>query len=396
MGIRVGVCGCGSFATGFIPLFNAHPLVEETTLCDLDPQKLTAASERFGIPATCPSLDELCGLDVDAIAIITQHWLHAPQAVQALNAGKHVYSAVPTGQSVDEIEELVMTVEATGLTYMLGETSYYYPCTIYCRERYLAGDFGDIVYGEAEYYHDWDHGLYDVMKSRCGEKWLEMAGNPPMYYPTHSTSMISSVTGAYMTHVSCLGFVDAHEDGVYQYEGSIYANPYSNESALFRMSDGSMCRINEFRRIGHPGTVRMSLHGTLGSYEEQANGSVWVTKNAADTTDVTDLLATVGIPASEVEGPMGKVTSADGTHSSASKAHDLARLPEEFIGLPNGHNGSHQFLVDDFVKACVTGETPPNNIWDAARYMVPGLVAHESAMRGGELLEVPDFGAAPE
>ena len=48
------------------------------------------------------------------------------------------------------------------------------------------------------------------------------------------------------------------------------------------------------------------------------------------------------------------------------------------------------------MKACVTGETPPNNIWDAARYMVPGLVAHESAMRGGELLEVPDFGAAPE
>jgi len=92
---------------------------------------------------------------------------------------------------------------------------------------------------------------------------------------------------------------------------------------------------------------------------------------------------------------MGKVTSADGTHSSASAVQDVSRLPREFIGLPNGHNGSHQFLVDDFVQACVEGNMPPNNVWDAARYMVPGLIAHESAQRGGELLEVPDFGDPP-
>ena len=74
----------------------------------------------------------------------------------------------------------------------------------------------------------------------------------------------------------------------------------------------------------------------------------------------------------------------------------MERLPKEFVGLPNGHCGSHQFLVDDFVQACLTGTTPPNNVWQAARYCVPGLVAHESALRGGELLEIPDFGAGKE
>jgi hypothetical protein len=67
-------------------------------------------------------------------------------------------------------------------------------------------------------------------------------------------------------------------------------------------------------------------------------------------------------------------------------------LPREFAGLPNGHNGSHQFLVHDFVTACVTGQRPPNNVWDAARYLIPGLVAHESALQGGALMEVPDLG----
>ena len=395
MGIKVGICGVGAFADSFIPLFNAHPLVDEVTLCDLDADKLRAKSERFGIPRTCPSLDELCEQDVDAVAIITQHWLHAPQAVQALKAGKHVYSAVPAAHSMAEIGELVATVEETGLLYMIGETSYYYPCTLYCRQRHQIGHFGRIVYGEAEYYHDWDHGLYDVAKWRGGEKWMELAGGPPMYYPTHSTSMIISVTEAHMTHVSCLGFVDDHEDGIYRAEANIWGNAFSNEAALFRMSDGSICRINEFRRIGHPGTVRMSLHGTLGSYEEQANAKVWVTKDAAEMQDVTQLLACTGVPASQVEGEMGKVTSADGTHSSASAVHEVSRLPKEFIGLPNGHNGSHQFLVDDFVRACVEGNMPPNNVWDAARYMVPGLIAHESAQRAGELLEVPDFGDGP-
>ncbi len=312
MGIKVGMCGVGAFANSFIPLFKAHPLVDEVILCDLDAEKLREKSETFDIPATCPSLDELCRTDVDAVAVITQHWLHAPQAIQAMRAGKHVYSAVPAAHSLDELTDLVTTVEETGQVYMIGETSYYYPCTIYCRERFQAGDFGRIVYSEAEYLHDWDHGLYDVAKWRGGEKWLETAGGPPMYYPTHSTSMIISVTGAYMTHVSCQGVVDVEDPHIYGPDSNIWGNAFSNETALFRMSDGSACRINELRRIGHPGTVGMSLYGSLGSYEEQANAKAWVTKDRAQTEDLSELLACTGVPAAEVSGEMSHVTSADG------------------------------------------------------------------------------------
>ena len=99
MGIRVGVCGTGAFARHFIPLFKAHPAVDQVVLCDLDAEKLRENAERFEIPDTCPSLDALCALDVDAVAIITQPHLHGPQAVQTLKSGKHVYSAVPSAVS---------------------------------------------------------------------------------------------------------------------------------------------------------------------------------------------------------------------------------------------------------------------------------------------------------
>ncbi len=296
---------------------------------------------------------------------------------------------------MDEIRNLVQAVEQTGNIYMIGETSYYYPEVIYCRQQFQKGAFGKVVYAEGEYYHDWDHGLYDVAKWRGGENWRDTAGVPPMYYPTHSTSQIVSVTDAYMTHVSCQGFVDTHEDGIYAPNANLWHNCFSNESALFKMSDGSCARINEFRRIGHPGTVRMAMFGTAGSFEHNNAGAVWLTKNRSEKENL-DTLLTCRRPSSHIQSDMDKVTADDGTHHSAAPIHPVHRLPAAFKGLPNGHNGSHQFLVDDFVRACLAKKIPPNNVWDAARYVIPGLIAHESSKRGGELLAIPDLGNAPE
>lgn len=401
MPLSLGIVGVGAFAQCFIPLFKAHPLVGRVTLCDLDAKKLAENAAKWGIDRTCPSLDKLLETDVDAVAIITQHWLHAPQAIQALKAGKHVYSAVPTGVTLQEIRDLERTVRETRKVYMIGETSYYYPAPVYCRKRLAAGDFGRIVFGEAEYYHDFDHGMMDVLKWRCASLGLDIrkqGGDPPMHYPTHSTSMIISVTGAHMTHVSCQGYVDREPDTLFNPDVNIWQNAFSNESALFRMSDGSSARINEFRRVGHPGTVRMTLFGTRGSFEENCAGPIWVNKKWDERQRLDDLLSCAGVPAKNVNsgaGGMEKVDSRDGTHMGAAKVHDLARLPREFLGLPNGHNGSHQFLVDDFLRACDEKRLPPNHVWNAARYAIPGIVAHQSALRGGELLQVEDLGVAP-
>jgi len=392
MSIKVGVCGTGAFAQCFIPLIKAHPAVSSVTLCDLNEQKLRENADRYEITSTCPSLDELCQSDVDAIAIFTQHTLHGPQAAQALRAGKHVYSAVPSAITIEEMTEIVRAVEETGNIYMIGETSYYYPSALYCRDRYRKGEFGHVVYAEAEYYHDFDHGMYEVNKWRFGDDWKKYAGAPPMHYPTHSTSMVVSVTGAYATHVCGMGFVDREDDGVFREEANVWGNVFSNETALCKMSDGSTARINEFRRIACGGE-RINMYGTLGSYEEQTGSRAWVTK-FDPFVDLTELLACRAIPAHEITGDMAKVTDAN-THTGVSPIHPVHLLPKEFLGIPNGHNGSHQFLMHEFITSCENRTLPQNNVWQAARYLLPGLVAHESAKLGGVLMEVPDFGDAP-
>jgi predicted dehydrogenase len=382
MGLKIGVCGVGRFAPSFVQLFHFHPLVDEVVLADLVAERTREQVDKYGIKRVVGSLDELCASDVDAVSIFTQRQLHAPMAVQAMEAGKHVYSAVPIGISLDEVEAVVSTAARTGQIYMMGETSYYYPCTLFCRDHFQKGEMGRFVYAEAQYLHDMEH-FYASFQHSGGKDWKRLAGLPPMYYCSHSVSMALSVTGAHATHVSCMGFEDHHEDEVFGAGRNDWDNPFSNQTALLRTSDGGVARINEMRRIGWAGedSVYMSFFGTKASYEQHGVGSSWITgKKEEPAVDVTEQVTCVG-----GEHPL----------CGYSPVHPRERLPESFSDLPNGHSGSHQFLADDFVKACVENRDPPCHAWASARWMIPGLIAHESAMQGGELLEVPDLGDPP-
>lgn len=75
--------------------------------------------------------------------------------------------------------------------------------------------------------------------------------------------------------------------------------------------------------------------------------------------------------------------------------HDRSRLPEAYTGIHNGHEGSHHFLADDFVRAVTTSTQPPVNAWTAARFTLPGVIAYESAKQGGARLPIPDLGEGP-
>ena len=86
VGLRIGVLGAGQFSGAFVPLFQAHPHVAEVAIADVVPERARDFADRFQLQRTFRDLDEMCASDLDAIAIFTQRWLHAPQAVQALQA----------------------------------------------------------------------------------------------------------------------------------------------------------------------------------------------------------------------------------------------------------------------------------------------------------------------
>lgn len=393
---KICIIGAGQFSQCFVPIFRAHPGVSEVSLCESEPERLRTVADHLGVPRCFPDFAAVLKSDVDAVAIFTQRWTHAPLALEALAAGKHVYSAVPAATTLEELHSLVEAVRKTGLTYMMAETSQYYGATVFCQEKWREGAFGNFVYGEGEYYHDMSHGFYSAYEFSGGPEWKRTASYPPMLYPTHSVAMILAVTGARMTSVSCLGFVDKVEDGVFREDVSLWRNRFSNQSALFRTSDGGMARVNEFRRVGisKGRSVRLSLYGTGGSFEEQTNAAVWT--NLAGAVEDVEPRIRCGVEATDAHLQMIEVDpSLRGDFlTDYGEVHQKlrGRLPREFAVCHTGHEGSHQFLVDDFVSAVLRGSLPPVHIWQAARYNAPGIVAHASSLKDGEHLPIPDLG----
>src|SRR5688572_9055562 len=284
----IGFVGAGQFAGQFTELFHKHPGVSAVHVTDVMPERAAELVALQDLAGTYPSFEDMLASDVDAVAIFTQRWTHGPLVLKALEAGKHVYSAVPMAITADEIGAIIEAVRRTGLTYMMGETSYYHPATVYARKKLAEGAFGEVFYAEGDYVHDMDLGFYAAYQYSGGEDWKATASYPPMLYPTHA---IGGVLGALPTHavsVSCIGVRDQRGDGVFDRAISQFGNDFSNATALFELADGGAMRTNEMRRVGYPSHIRESrfrFFGTEASFEQLAHQTVWNDKQTS--TDVS-------------------------------------------------------------------------------------------------------------
>lgn len=413
MGIKIGLLGLGSFGGCFAPLFTSHPGVDAVALCDAETEKLKSWKEKLSPTGKLSdndifeSYDDLLKSDCDAIAIITQPWLHAPQAIQAMESGKDVYSAVPVislrddEEMLDWCQKIIDCTLRTGKHYMLGETTFYRPATMFCRRKFAAGEFGTPVFSEAEYAHDvdmWACSLREVQKSRTigkiGSQHNEFLApyrarglkGHPMSYPTHSISGPVSVMKTKGVKVSAYGTVNLNgpEDPFFN------EMEFSNIVALFQLANGSSMRVAELREISDNTGLAgedFRIFGTRGSYSLNTwcdNGrdpGVFTTFRRQNTKRImTDEEMRDPLPA-EVAAEFRKMTQPN------------AKPGDDFV--PQGHGGSHPYLVHEFVSSVCEHRRPAIDIWQASSWMAMGVAAHKSAQLDGEIVKVADFGDAP-
>lgn len=392
--IKIGILGCGEFSENFVRLFLQHPYVESVIACDLNQSNAENFGKKFNVDY-CFSMEELLEKDINSVAIFTPRHTHGPLVIQALKAGKHVYSAVPMASEISHCREIVKLVEETGLTYMMGETCVYYPCSMFCKEKTLSGEFGKFVYAEAQYHHDISHFTPHHLAD------VKALGVPPFFYPTHSLGMVLNAVGSYVTKVTAMGYKDTENDPYFKKEVNLWGNEYSNAFSLMRLKNGGVIRINECRRIGlkAPSSYISSFFGTKGGYQFNNAQHIFTSlKNeGVSLSDVSDRLNPVAMTENRsLPDFKEKVANHLWQWDSFAPIQPKERLPEEFSGLENGHMASHQFLVDDFCFAVHNNTLPTVNAWLAARFTVPGIVAYESVLADGLPLDVPDFGDPPK
>lgn len=120
--IRIGFVGAG-FMGQLVHLPNLTEMAgcEVVALADRRPMLARRVAERFGVPKTCGSHEELCAdASIDAIVQITSDDAHAPVAIDALNAGKHVYLEKPMATNLSDAHRMVEAAERNERQLMVG------------------------------------------------------------------------------------------------------------------------------------------------------------------------------------------------------------------------------------------------------------------------------------
>jgi predicted dehydrogenase len=338
----VGIVGYGVCQFGAAFGFQDHPNVEVVAVSDL------IAERREGLMKACRCAKSYESLEVlvkdpkiEAVFVATDAPSHPRHCMEVLKHGKHVMTAVPAAfGSIEEAEQLLETVKKTGLKYMMAETSYFRADCYGMRQIYQAGGFGRLIYSEGEYYH------YHAEPIDSFKGWR--IGLPPLWYPTHSTAYYIGVTGKRFTSVSCAGFNAGFPDC--QPGANKYNNPFSDEVALFATSEGGSSRM----------LMCKGIHGLI-----VERGRVFGERGWMDGTEY---------------------------HGSVKKLPDINR-PALPPGVPaGGHGGSHGYLTDEFITSILADREPMVNIYEALAMTIPGIVAHQSALKGGEMLKVPQYG----
>lgn len=365
--LRVGVVG-GRFGTQFY--FHEHPNSVVEAVADLRDDRRAALQKTYSCQKAYTSLTALLrDRNVDAVGLFTPAPDHAAHVLESLAAGKHVLCAVPAAMSMEECQKLIDAVKRSGMTYMMAETSYYQQLTISARKFQQAGEFGRIYACESEYHHA---GLDSLFVENGQRTWRY--GFPPMHYPTHCTAHLLSVTGERITEATCIGWGDSHP----VLKDNRYKNPFWNETAMFKTDRGTAFRVAVWWKGAHRGTERAQWYGDrMSFFFNHPNGL----------------------------GPAIVRWSVDQEKDSAGFARQRAVLEKyeevkwwatEMLPGPlrhnSGHEGSHTFITHEFVDAVLRKRKPAVDIHEAVAYTLPGIIAHQSALKGGEQMKVPQLG----
>jgi predicted dehydrogenase len=338
--VRVGIAGYGVCKFGAEFGFQNHPNVEVVAVSDLFPDRCAELARVCACAKTFPSLEELVKDDrIEAVFVATDAPSHARHCLEVLKHGKHVVSAVPAVfGSLEDAHKLYAAVKASGRTYMMFETSCFHEDLHAMREIYRVGGLGTLVYSEGEYFHYMEQPIPSYKDWRVGL--------PPQWYPTHSNAYYVGVTGGSFTEVSCLGLPSRIEH--LQPANNRYQNAFGTEIALFRTSEGGMSRMGVSWDTPGFGGEMGRIRGQRGSF-------------------------------------YGKYAGLE------SKLPNTVRPPLPPGVAAGGHGGSHGYLMNEFVTAILQDRQPLVNIAWALNLTVAGIVAHQSALKGGELMKIPQF-----
>ena len=140
--IKVALAGAGAFGLKHLDAIKLIDGVEVISLVGRELDKTREAANKYGVGHATTELSEaLQRPGLDAVILATPTQMHAAQAIQCLQAGKHVQVEIPLADSLGDAEAVVESQRKIGLVAMVGHTRRFNPSHQFVRKRVLAGEF---------------------------------------------------------------------------------------------------------------------------------------------------------------------------------------------------------------------------------------------------------------
>jgi len=144
--LRVGFIGAGRISDLHAIEYLRNPRAELVAVCDVSPEIAQRQAARWGVPGKRVFTDfrELLACEeIDLVEILLPHHLHAPVALAAIRAGKHVSLQKPMTLSVREADELIAAARAAKVQLRVFENALFYPPVQRARSLVDAGAIGE-------------------------------------------------------------------------------------------------------------------------------------------------------------------------------------------------------------------------------------------------------------
>ena len=377
-----------SFGLEFVAIYCKHPDIDKVYIVDKNEKLLNIAKERYSIP------DERCFTDlqdvldipeIDAVHLVTPPATHAPFSVRVLNAGKHCGCTIPMGMSIQELNDIIAARKASGKNYMFMETTIFQREFLYIQELYKKGELGRLQYMTCAHYQDM-------------EGWPEYwEGFPPLMHPTHAVAPCLMLAGHLPDKVYARGSGKIRKE-----LADKYGCPFAFESAFISLQDSDV-------------TIEMErfLYGVARSYSECFR--VYGENESFEWQQLADEDPVLFTRTGELE----KVDILDEDSEKSSRGSEIVEkriqipdyahlLPKEIASFTTntvynnenthlsftqggGHGGSHPHLVHEFIRSILEERKPAIDDIMGAYWTGTGICAHESAMKGGEVITIPRF-----
>ncbi len=354
--IRVGVIGVGrgsSFASGATLLVG----MKLVALCDTWEEKLKEAGQRYGV-ATYTDYDKFIEHDMDAVVLANFFHEHAPFAIKALAAGKHVMSECTCNATLAEGVALCRAVEKSGRIYMLAENYPYTKFHLEMRRLYRAGEIGEVTYAEGEYNHPGDE-AWRLSLSPGMKHWRNWI--PSTYYCTHALAPLMHITDTLPRNINGLSIAVGQERGETVRLGDW------GDVILCRMDNGAVFRIFGIMLPGHSNWT--SVHGTRGAMETTRGPGYFGPEQVRVWHD---------------HWACPKGAPAERTYVPGWPEHaDLANRA--------GHGGGDFWTNFEFANAIRSGRPPYLDVYRGVAMSSVGILAWKSALQDGAPLAAPDF-----